>query len=200
MPPPGLQSKHKLREHIILFPDHTFQDWQEDETPGWAALQYLMLKAADLFPWAGRLSQVFFRGSSKTGEGLLWAGAHARLAGAACSMTDAGAILCCTAHKLELSLQCFSRSLTLQPVRLQAGVAALQWQARACLCLQPCLGMEAGDRLVLFQPQTNCAARCAGNRGIIEPYELGTYDGLDVKVWDWGPDVTRCGPEVVLVD
>ena len=53
---------------------------------------------------------------------------------------------------------------------------------------------------MLFQPQTNCAARCAGNRGIIEPYELGTYDGLDVKVWDWGPDVTRCGPEVVLVD
>ena len=53
---------------------------------------------------------------------------------------------------------------------------------------------------MLFQPQTNCAARCAGNRGIIEPYELGTYDGLDVKVWDWGPDVTRCGPEVVLID
>ena len=71
LPPPGLQSKHKLREHIILFPDHTFQDWQEDETPGWAALQYLMRKAADLFPWAGRLSQVFFRGSSKTGGGLV---------------------------------------------------------------------------------------------------------------------------------
>ena len=75
LPPPGLQSKHKLREHIILFPDHTFQDWQEDSTPGWAALQYLMRKAADLFPWAGRLSEVFFRGSSKTGEVLWWAGA-----------------------------------------------------------------------------------------------------------------------------
>ena len=45
---------------------------------------------------------------------------------------------------------------------------------------------------MLFQLCINCAACYAGNRGIIEPYELGTYDGLDVKVWDWGPDVARC--------
>ena len=52
---------------------------------------------------------------------------------------------------------------------------------------------------MLFQMHITCAARCAGNRGIIEPYELEMYDGLDVKVWDWGPDVTRCAPAVVLV-
>ena len=53
---------------------------------------------------------------------------------------------------------------------------------------------------MLFHLHFNCAACCAGNRGIIEPYELGTYDGLDVKVWDWGPDVTRCAPALMLVD
>lgn len=154
MPPPGLQSKHKLREHIILFPDHTFQDWQEDETPGWAALQYLMLKAADVFPWAGRLSQVFFRGSSKTGEGLLWAGAHARLAGAACSMTDAGAILCCTAHKLELSLQCCSRKL--DPAASQAaGRGSCTAMAGQSLPLPAALPGHGSRRQAGAVPATN---------------------------------------------
>ena len=48
---------------------------------------------------------------------------------------------------------------------------------------------------MLFHLHINCAACCAGNRGIIEPYELGAYDGLDVKVWDWGPDVARWASE-----
>ena len=115
LPLPGLQSKHNLREHIVLFPDHTFQDWQEDETPGWAALQYLMRKAADLFPWAGRLPQVFFRGSSKTGGALLlhW---HPCTACWGClqpAKTPARAEPPVLQQKLDPA-----------PVRLQAGAAA----------------------------------------------------------------------------
>lgn len=60
----------KRLEHItaVLFPDHTFVDWQEADTVGWQHQQYIMHKAALRNPWPGKEPKLLFRGSSTTGN------------------------------------------------------------------------------------------------------------------------------------
>ena len=63
-----LQAKRKEHTSAILYPDHTFTDWQEADTVGWQHQQYIMLRAALHSPWNDKAPRLMFRGSSMTGN------------------------------------------------------------------------------------------------------------------------------------
>ena len=64
----SLQAKQAHHTSAVLFPDHTFTDWQEAETMGWQQQQYIMNKSATHKPWPERTPKLLFRGSSTTGN------------------------------------------------------------------------------------------------------------------------------------
>ena len=63
-----LQGKRRNHTTAILFPDHTFTDWQEAATASWQHEQFIMQQAALHHPWALKDSRLLFRGSSITGN------------------------------------------------------------------------------------------------------------------------------------
>ena len=63
-----MQAKRLEHTSAVLFPDHTFTDWQEADTIGWQHQQYIMHKSALHTPWATKDPKLMFRGSSMTGN------------------------------------------------------------------------------------------------------------------------------------
>ena len=63
-----LQAKRSNHTAVILFPDHTFTDWQEADTVGWEQQQYIMQKSALHTTWPKKHRQLLFRGSNTTGN------------------------------------------------------------------------------------------------------------------------------------
>lgn len=63
-----MQGKRKEHSTAILYPDHTFTDWQEASTASWEHEQFIMQQAALHSPWATKEPKLLFRGSSTTGN------------------------------------------------------------------------------------------------------------------------------------
>ena len=63
-----MQGKKKEHKAAILYPDHTFTDWQEASTASWQHEQIIMQQAALHSPWASKDPRLLFRGSSITGN------------------------------------------------------------------------------------------------------------------------------------
>lgn len=65
----GLQAKRTEHTNAILYPDHTFTDWQEASTASWEQEKFLIQQAAKSYPWSTRTPQLLFRGNSVTRNG-----------------------------------------------------------------------------------------------------------------------------------
>ena len=63
-----LQTKKKEHTNAILYPDHTFTDWQEADTASWQTEQYILHRSAMHHPWVARDDRLMFRGSNLTGN------------------------------------------------------------------------------------------------------------------------------------
>ena len=66
-----LQAKRSNQTAAVLFPDHTFTDWQEADTVGWEQQQYIMQKSSLHKAWSERKPKLLFRGSSITGNRVI---------------------------------------------------------------------------------------------------------------------------------
>ena len=63
-----LQTKKAEHSNAILYPDHTFTDWQEADTASWPIEQYILRRSAMHHPWQVRDDRLLFRGSNLTGN------------------------------------------------------------------------------------------------------------------------------------
>ena len=66
-----LQAKKKEHTTAILYPDHTFTDWQEASAESWEHEQLFMQQAASDHPWGTKVPQLLFRGNSVTRNGKI---------------------------------------------------------------------------------------------------------------------------------
>lgn len=64
-----MQAKKKEHTTAILYPDHSFTDWQEASTENWEHAQLLIQQAASDHPWATKVPRLLFRGNSVTRNG-----------------------------------------------------------------------------------------------------------------------------------